>query len=194
MDVSLSLRRSAESRPNVSAAPWGRRVCPRRRPDRFEIGAVGYQGNITRYAPRHNPAVYFPALPSACATQDVPLGATSDISAKFEFVESNLCNDNHDCPVTTGDSWLSNFIPRLQATPEYKAGKTVIFITRDEDDTHAPGKRIPTVDISPWTHGVSSTRPFTTYSLLRTTEDLLGLPLLAGPQQANTMSTSFSLS
>jgi len=152
-----------------------------------------YQGNTTLYAPRHNPAVYYTNIAAQCATQDVPLGATPDISSAFTDITPNLCDDMHDCSVSSGDTWLSGFLPQLMATPQYKAGKTVIFITWDENDTQAPGNQIPTFVISPWTHGVTSSEPFTSYSILRTTEELLGLPLLANAQQANTMSSAFDL-
>jgi hypothetical protein len=145
------------------------------------------------YAARHNPATFYTNIAAQCAAQDTPLGATPDISSAFTFIAPNLCDDTHDCSDATGDTWLSNFIPQLLATPQYQSGSTAVFITWDENDSYAPGNQIPTIVISPTTHSVKSMTAFTHYSLLRTTEELLGLPLLGAAQQANSMSSAFNL-
>jgi hypothetical protein len=106
-----------------------------------------YRYNSGSYAVRHNPAVYFTDLPS-CSTRDIPLGPIPDLSAKFTMIEPNLCNSMHDCPVSTGDAWAANFVPKLLNSPEYRAGRTAIFITFDENDG-SPGNEIPTIVISP---------------------------------------------
>jgi hypothetical protein len=147
------------------------------------------QGDGGDYAVRHDPAVYYTNFVQ-CSTQVVPLGATPDLSAQFTFITPNLCDDMHDCSVATGDQWLQGFVPKLLATPEYTSGSTVIFITWDEGsgDNH-----IPTLVISPTTNAISSATAFSHYSLLRTTEEILGLPLLAGAQSANSMLAAFNL-
>lgn len=153
-----------------------------------------YLSDSGSYAVRHNPAAYYTNIRSDCSTDDVPLGATPDISARFTFVTPNLCNDMHDCTVQTGDSWLSTFLPKLFASNEYKAGGTAIFITWDEDDSSA-SNQIATVVASPSTlpGTVSSTR-FTHYSLLRTTEEMLGLSTFLGNADgATSMRGAFKL-
>lgn len=77
-----------------------------------------------QYAVRHNPAAYYAKIAARCKTQDVPLGATPDISARFTFVTPNLCHH---------------------------------------------------------------------YSLLRTTEEMLGLPTIANATAAASMRSSFNL-
>lgn len=106
-----------------------------------------YRSNSGGYAVRHNPAAYFTDLAS-CATRDVPLGSTPNLSAKFTMIEPNLCHSMHDCSVATGDAWAAGFVPKLLNSPEYQAGRTAIFITFDEDDRTA-GNHIPTIVISP---------------------------------------------
>ena len=44
--------------------------------------------------------------------------------------------------------------------------------------------------ISPYTHGVKDSTTYTHWSLLRTTEELLGLPLLGNAATANSMDCS----
>jgi phosphatidylinositol-3-phosphatase len=146
------------------------------------------------YAVKHNPAAYFTNARTACQTHDVPLGSTPVTSAAFTFVTPNLCNDMHDCSVSTGDTWLSTFVPKLLATPEYKAGTEVIFITWDEDNSCSGcTNHVPTIVISPTTNGISSGTTFTHYSMLRATEEILHLPLLGGAASAASMRSAFGL-
>jgi phosphatidylinositol-3-phosphatase len=138
------------------------------------------------YAVRHNPETYYTNLREECAEYDVPFGAKPDLSARFTFVTPNLINDMHDGSIGDGDRFLHTYVPELMATPQYRAGNTVIFITWDESEG-GDGNRVPCVVISPFTHGVRDGTRYTHYSLLRTTESLLGVPLLANARSANSM-------
>jgi phosphatidylinositol-3-phosphatase len=160
-------------------------------------GACGHE-NAGSYAPRHNPAVYFTAIASDCASQDVPiarLGADlhSGDLASYTFVTPNLCSDEHDCQVADGDRWLSRWVPRIVRSPAYRDGSTVLFVTYDEDD-HAEANRVYTVVVAPSVRpGTVSGEDFTHYSLLRTEEELLGLPLLGAAARATSMRAAFNL-
>jgi phosphatidylinositol-3-phosphatase len=143
------------------------------------------------YAVRHNPAAYYTNV--NCAGQDVPLGSTPDLSAKFTFVTPNLCHDMHDCSIRTGDDWLAGFMPKVLSSPEYQAGGTAVFITWDEDDGSSL-QHIPTIVISPYT--TSGTRAggiYNHYSMLRTTEELLGLSPLGSALSSLSMRSAFGL-
>jgi hypothetical protein len=146
--------------------------------------------NSGEYAVRHDPEAYYTNLGTACSTNDIPLASTPDLSAEFTFITPNLIDDMHDGTVAEGDQWLSAFMPKVFATPQYQAADTVVFITWDEGsgDNH-----IPTIVISPTTGGISSGTAFTHYSMLRTTEEILGLPLIGGAQTANDMLSVFNL-
>lgn len=136
--------------------------------------------NAGDYAVRHNPAVYYSSIAAECATKDVPLGDTPDLSARFTFVTPNLRNDTHDASVAVGDAWLATFVPKLLASPEYRAGRTALFLTWDENDGGA-GNRIATLVVAPSVPpGTRVGTPFTHYSLLRTTEEMLGIPTILG--------------
>jgi hypothetical protein len=76
------------------------------------------------------------------------------------------------------------------ATSQYQAGNTVIFIVWDENSGSA-GNQVPCIVISPYTHSVKDATLYTHYSLLRTTEQLLGLPLLGNAASANSMVGKF---
>jgi len=150
--------------------------------------------NSGQYAVRHNPAAYYTNIRTECASLDVPLAATPDVSARFTFITPNLCNDTHDCSVATGDAWLSGELPKIFASAQYQAGRTAVFLTWDEDDS-SMSNQIPTLVIAPSvTPGSAPTTTFNHYSLLRTTEELLGLsPLLGNAASATSMRAAFGL-
>jgi hypothetical protein len=84
-------------------------------------------------------------------------------------------------------------LPEVLGSPEYAAGSTAVFITWDEgtgNDQH-----IPTLVVSPSTPaGVTSTTTFDHYSMLRTTEEMLGLTTYLGnAANAASMRSAFGL-
>jgi hypothetical protein len=145
------------------------------------------------YAVKHNPAAYFTDVEGACSSQDVPLGQPPDISHRFTLITPNLCHDMHDCPVSTGDGWLANFVPSLLNSRQYLAGSTAVFLTYDEDDGSGDN-HVATFVIAPTVPaGTRSSTPFTHYSLLRTTEEILGLGRLGAAATSTSMRSAFHL-
>ncbi len=158
--------------------------------------------NQPKYAVRHNPAAYFTNIQTQCSVQDVPLGADPDISAPFTFITPNLANDMHRTATTTttaaqvkaGDDWMAAEMPLILARPEYTSGSTAVFVTWDEATIRS--SHIPTLVLSPYTAaGTQSSTPFTHYSMLKSTEEIFGLPLLghAADQQTASMAADFNL-
>jgi phosphatidylinositol-3-phosphatase len=151
------------------------------------------RGTTLLYAPKHNPAAYYTNLARTCGKQDVKLGRTPDISARFTFITPNLCHDTHNCGVSTGDRYLATLVPKIVNSKEYRAGHTAVFITWDEDDG-SKANLIATLVVAPSTHaGTKSGQRFTHYSLLRTTEELLGLKKLGAAATAPSMRAAFGL-
>ena len=155
-----------------------------------------------RYAPRHNPAVYYTPIAAQCRQRDVPMGGASGRFAHalanglpaFSFVTPNLCSDGHDCSTSVADSWLGTWLDRITSSPAYAAGKTVVFVTWDESMGDSPDNHIATVVIAPTvTPGTRVGRKFDHYSLLRTTEQILGLPFLRNAKNARSMRAAFGL-
>ena len=144
------------------------------------------------YAARHNPAVYYTNLPT-CTRDDVPLKTPLNLSAAFTMITPNICNDMHNCSIATGDQWLQRFIPLILASSQYRTQSLVLFITFDENN-NSSSNRIPTIVVAPTVPKQSSVGTFFThYSLLKTTESLLHLPLLGGARHANSMVRPFHL-
>jgi phosphatidylinositol-3-phosphatase len=165
----------------------------------------------TLYAPKHNPAVYYTGLASTCSTYDIPSGSTSsgalatalskNTLPSFSFITPNMCNDTHDCSITTGDNWLKVWVPKIVASTAYQSGNTALFITWDEGSGGSSGEscatntsdqscHVATVVMTPYTRrGMKSSTSFSHYSLLRTTEQMLGLTNYLG-QAAGTSTAS----
>jgi hypothetical protein len=150
-----------------------------------------------------------------CKDYDEPLGtATSgalvhDVDAgtlpRFSFVTPGLCDDMHafprgvaGCPnpIKTGDSWLATWIPIITGGPDYTKGHLMIDVAWDEGSKGTDGADcltsqasnciIPNIVISPYTTHVVSAEDFSHYSLLKTTEYLLGVPYLGQAAAAGT--------
>jgi phospholipase C len=148
-----------------------------------------------RYAVKHNPAAYFVGGDDrdSCQRDDVPFDRFADDLAAgalpgFSFVTPDLCDDTHDCPVATGDAWLARWVAQIVLSPQFAAGTTVVFVVWDEP-TPMP-LLVVAPSVSP---GADAPGPLDHYSLLRTTEELLGLPLLGRAASAPSMRDAFGL-
>jgi phospholipase C len=172
------------------------------------------------YAVRHNPPPYLTSL-ADCATFDVPYtelqaDLDNDTLPAFSFITPDTFNDMHDvtndpADIVTGDIWLSNELPKIFASKAYKSGNTAVFVTFDEGEPAVVTREIfgedcaahpedeschvVTVVISPYTRaGTRSDDLFTHYSLLRTTEEMLGISTYLGQAAGATdMRSAFNL-
>jgi phosphatidylinositol-3-phosphatase len=164
--------------------------------------------NRREYAVRHDPPPYYTTL-AGCAANDVPYTQlASDLSRgalpAFSFITPNLVDDMHDGSVAQGDSWLSAHLPAILQSSAYLAGHVAVFVTWDEGEggssnecaanTTDVGCHAATIVVSPSTAaGTNSGALFNHYSLLRTTEQLLGVAALAEAGAAPSMLSAFNL-
>ncbi|TMM18919.1 MAG: hypothetical protein E6F96_04430 [Actinobacteria bacterium] len=160
------------------------------------------------YAVRHDPPAYYPAL-STCARNDVGLGQLSrDLThgglAAFSFITPDLTHDMHDGTIAQGDRWLRSKLPLILGSSAYRRGTLVVVITWDEgeggssDDcatnTRDVGCHVATIVVSPSTRpGTRSAKLFNHYSLLGSTERLLGTGPLGAAASAASMIAAFNL-
>lgn len=169
----------------------------------------------TIYARPHNPATYYTALIPTCRQRDINLGSTGSGAlynaladgtlARYTMITPNLCDDMHNCGVATGDSWLRSWIGLITNSQLYQSGQVVVFVTRDEGwdlngstprageyclgNTTDPSCHVALLALSPYiSAGRHVATLFSHYSLLKTTEQLLGLPLLGHANDASTIS------
>jgi len=142
-------------------------------------------GSAGRYAKKHDPFLYFRDVVDSRARRNrvVPFPQlTHDLARHrlpdFSLVVPNLCNDMHDCSVSTGDSWLKTHVVPLLHLPELRGA--VIFVVFDEgtSDTGGGG-RIEALALGPTVRpGSKFTKPTNHYGLLRTIEEAWKLPRL----------------
>jgi hypothetical protein len=135
--------------------------------------------------------------------------AYASTTPSYSFITPDLCSDGHDTPCIDGrpgglasvNTFLQTWIPKIVYSPAYADGGLVI-ITFDEASGDASdccgepmspntpnngggiqgngGGRIGAVLLSPYIKaGTVNDTPYNHYSLLRSTEDLFGLPHLA---------------
>ncbi len=148
------------------------------------------------YMARHNPALYYTDLGSACATDDVPLGTptsgalATDVATgalpTFATVTPNANNDMHDGTIAQGDSWLGSWLPVLVSGPDYQSGHLAIVVVWDEGSGsgNVPST-VACLAISPFVaKGATSSTPLTHYSLLKAAEDVAGVSELGGAATA----------
>jgi hypothetical protein len=165
--------------------------------------------NSGDYFVHHNPPPYFTGL-AGCGTLDVPYPQLArDLAGgtlpAFSFVTPNVLHDMHTGTIAQGDRWLAANLPAILGSHEYTDGSTAVFITWDEGHHGTVGEQcasnttdeschVATIVISPST--TPGSRPaalFNHYSLLRTAEQLLGLPPLGKAASAPSMVAAFHL-
>lgn len=146
------------------------------------------------YVRKHEPAIMF----SQIATNAARCAKITDFAhfdpnlGNYWFISPNLCNDMHDCPVATGDTFLKSFLPTiLDSTAFRKDG--LLFLTFDEGSSKkGGGGEVVTIVISPkGKAGYVSNVAYNHYSVLRTIETLWKMPCLANACKATAMRDLF---
>lgn len=149
------------------------------------------------YVRRHDPFMYYRDVadnPARCRLIVPTTTLTRDLAdhslPRFIWLVPDICHDMHSCGTYTGDRYLRALVPRLLA----ELGPSgLLFVTFDEGETNsgccgvAKGGHILTLAAGPGARaGVRSVTPYDNYSLLRTIEDLWGLPRLGGAALSST--------
>ena len=167
-----------------------------------------------QYAARHNPFVYFDDIVNSTArcSRIVPanLGgkggpdnlflsdlASPSTASNLMWLTPNLCNDMHDCPVATGDNYLSKVVPNILNSTLFTHQKAALFITFDEGNGYCPlnGSSRDCV-YAVWAGPVvktnfQSSKQYNHYSFLNTLETVWKLPALTNNDGNATPMTEF---
>ncbi len=137
----------------------------------------GYTGCTSgQYARKHNPWVNFTNVASSSNLRFSVFPTDFTTLPSVGIVVPNLCNDMHDCSVSTGDTWLKNNIGAYATWA--KAHNSLLVVTFDEDD-HSASNRIPTLFYGAHVATGSYSEHITHYTVLRTLESLRGLGCVA---------------
>ncbi len=152
-------------------------------------GGVDGPGVAGTYVRKHEPAISFTAVqsnPTECAKIQ-PLAAFNPTAFNVAFVAPNLCNDMHDCSLATGDAFLAGFLPQVFNSPDW--AHTLLIVTFDEGSSGANGGgNVFMLVARAGLSGVTSSTTHNHYGVLRTIENVLGLPCLANACNAAPLS------
>ncbi len=153
---------------------------------------VGYTGpDVGLYARRHNTlALVADVVNDSTQIKNlVPFSQfatdlTNNTLPNYAFIVPNLCNDAHDCALSTADSWLQTNIDPLVNSAQFQQDGLLIIVFDESgsDDTNGGG-RIPWVVVSANAkRGYQSTTRYQHESTLRLSLSSLGVTTF--PNQA----------
>src|SRR5213596_764138 len=154
-----------------------------------DLPAVGYHaaGDSGKYASRHNPLSYLSDVVNdpAQVTNLVPFSQfAADLAnnalPNYSFIVPNLCNDAHDCSLSTADTWLQTNIDPLVKNAQFQQDGLLIILFDEAggDDTNGGG-RVAWVAVGAHVKpGYQSTRLYQHASTLRLSLKALGVTAL----------------
>lgn len=139
-----------------------------------DLPAAGYQGcSAGDYARKHNPWVDFADLAASVNQPYSALPADFGALPTVAFVVPNLCDDMHSCPVRTGDDWARAHLASYVSWA--RDHDSLLVVTFDEDEGTS-GNHIATFLVGPMVRPGTSDQRIDHYSVLRTIEQMYGLP------------------
>ena len=146
---------------------------------------AGFEGcAYGAYQRKHNPAANWKGL----ATLNLPFSAfPKDYShlPTVALVIPDQLNDMHDGSITRGDAWLAEKIgPYAKWAMTHNS---LLIVTWDEDDGSGDN-RVATLLLGPMVSLGSSIQRINHYSILRTIEEMYGLPYLGESKHAQPVS------
>jgi hypothetical protein len=125
------------------------------------------------YERKHAPWTNFTDVPAIASRSFASFPADYAALPTVAFVTPNMCNDMHNCSVATGDAWLRQTFDGYVHWAQ--THNSLFILTWDENDRSA-GNQIPTIMVGAAVSPGPSSVPITHYDVLRTIEDMYGLP------------------
>jgi hypothetical protein len=133
----------------------------------------GYTGcSSGTYRRKHNSWVDFTNVPASSNVRYSTFPTNFTSLPAVSFVTPNMCNDMHDCSISTGDTWLRN---HLDAYAQWaKTHNSLLIVTFDEDSGSSVNQ-IFTVFVGQHVKLGNYSEHINHYNILRTIEDAYGL-------------------
>jgi phosphatidylinositol-3-phosphatase len=149
-----------------------------------DLPEAGYTGcQAGDYARKHSPWTDFSTVPAAAnlPLSSMPTDYASLPTLSFEI--PNLCHDMHDCSIAQGDDWLRRNIDGYARWA--RTHNSLLIVTFDESESsHDRDNHIATLAVGERVTPGPLTMRTDHYGLLRTIQDLYGLPPLGHSAQA----------
>jgi len=147
-----------------------------------DLPSVGYTGcSVASYHRRHNPWVNFDTVPSASNRPFSAFPTDYSMLPRLSFVVPNLCNDMHDCPIATGDAWLS---AHLDGYAQWAGSHASLLVVLWDEDDYSGSNRVPEIFVGATVQPGTYAETFDHYDTLRTLEDMFGLAPLGNAATA----------
>jgi phosphatidylinositol-3-phosphatase len=150
---------------------------------------AGYTGCTSgNYARKHNPWVNFTDVPSSANLPFTSFPTNYSTLPTLSIVIPNLQNDMHDGTVQQGDSWLQQHINAYRTWAQNN--NSLLIVTWDEDDS-SQNNQIPTIFVGPMVKTGQYSETINHYNVLRTLEDMYGLPYAHNSANVSPISDSW---
>jgi phospholipase C len=134
----------------------------------------GYTGCLSgAYQRKHNGWVGFTGVPAASNLAFTSFPSDYAALPTVAFITPDMCNDMHDCPISTGDTWLREHLDAYARWAE--THNSLLIVTFDEDNSRALNQ-IFTVFVGAGVKPGSYSGKINHYHVLRTIEAAYGLP------------------
>jgi len=131
------------------------------------------------YMRKHNSWVDFSNVPAASNLTYASFPSSGNYASlpTVAFVTPNMCNDMHDCSISTGNTWLQN---NMDAYAQWaKTHNSLLIVTFDEDNSLSLN-HIYTSFVGAGVKTGTYSEKITHYTVLRTIESAYGLAALGG--------------
>lgn len=125
------------------------------------------------YARKHNPWVDFTNVSSSVNQPFTNFPSSYSSLPTISFVIPNQLDDMHSASIQQGDTWLKNHLDGYVRWA--KANNSLLIVTWDEDDG-STSNQIPTIFVGPMVKQGQYSENINHYNVLRTLEDMYGLP------------------
>ena len=142
-----------------------------------DLPSAGYTGcKADQYRRKHNPWVNFDNVASS-SNQPFTAFPSTNLAAlpTVSIVVPNMCNDHHDCPIQTGDAWLK---ARLDPYVQWARTHNSLFILTWDEDASRKENHITTIMVGARVQPGNYSTTINHYNVLRTVQEMYGLPPL----------------
>jgi acid phosphatase len=152
-----------------------------------DLPSAGFTGaNSDQYVRRHAPWVNFTDVPPEDHRpfSDFPAPDSFASLPTVSFVIPDLTHDMHDGSVRAGDDWLKN---NLDPYVQWAKTHNSLFVLTWDEDRRNENNRIPTIIVGAGVKSGNYATPASHYNLLRTIEEMYGLPYLGQAAEVSTI-------
>jgi len=157
-----------------------------------DLPSVGYNGELSgKYVRKHNPAANWMGtganqIPPTTNQPFTSFPATDfTLLPTVSFVIANLNNIMHDGSIAQGDQWISNHL--MSYIQWSRTHNSLFILTFDEDDNKLLKNHIVTLFSGQMVLAGDYSELINHYNLLRTIEEMFGLPYAGDAVTATTI-------